>query len=186
MAFRAACNLTVPEHARFIFCSRHGEFQRTLNILTALAAGEDLSPAEFSLSVHNALAGLLAIAWRNTAGHTTIAAGADTFESALIEAASCLMETPDVPVLLVYFDDRLPEPYGEIGDSGETCVALAILLTAPHHDGNDIILEPPPHEKMAAAESASGQAMSFIRFLLAEEADEEPSSQPTHRRWRRA
>ena len=89
MAFRAACALSVPDAARFIFCSRHGEFQRTLGILTALATGEPVSPAEFSLSVHNALAGLLSIAWHNRAGHTTIAAGADSFGSALIEAASC-------------------------------------------------------------------------------------------------
>src|SRR5277367_3542829 len=35
MAFKAALDLPALESARFIFCSRHGEFQRTLNILTA-------------------------------------------------------------------------------------------------------------------------------------------------------
>ena len=77
MAFKAAFDLSALEPARFIFCSRHGEFQRTLSILTTLATGEAVSPAEFSLSVHNALAGLLSIAQHNTGGHTAIAAGAD-------------------------------------------------------------------------------------------------------------
>src|ERR1700677_3515966 len=89
MAFKAAFDLSALEPARFIFCSRHGEFQRTLSILTTLATGEAVSPAEFSLSVHNALAGLLSIAQHNTGGHTAIAAGADSFHAGLIEAASC-------------------------------------------------------------------------------------------------
>src|SRR5271170_706359 len=131
MAFRASFDLSARRPARFIFCSRHGEFERTLSILMALAANEGVSPAEFSLSVHNALAGLLSIARRNKAGHTTIAAGADSFRSGLIEAAACLMEYPEEPVLLVYTDESLPEPYSELGEGGETCVALALLLTAP-------------------------------------------------------
>ena len=66
-------------HARIVFCSRHGEFSRTLALLQALAADEPLSPADFSLSVHNALLGLLSIAWKNSAGHSSIAAGPDSF-----------------------------------------------------------------------------------------------------------
>ena len=183
MAFSAACKLSVPEPARFIFCSRHGEFQRTLGILTALATGEAVSPAEFSLSVHNALAGLLSIAWRNTAGHTTIAAGADSFRSALIEAASCLMERPDEPVLLVYSDDRLPVPYDEIADSDETCVALAMLLTSPRQDAGDLILELTPRETAMLVGSSSGRALAFLRFLLRDEPEGSPGSERPQ--WRR-
>ncbi|MBF6568200.1 MAG: beta-ketoacyl synthase chain length factor [Candidatus Binataceae bacterium] len=184
MAFRTACKLSVPERARFIFCSRHGEFQRTLGILTALATGAAVSPAEFSLSVHNALAGLLSIAWRNTAGHTTIAAGADSFRSALIEAASCLMEYPEEPVLLVYCDDRLPQPYDELADSDETGFAIAMLLTSPRHDFNDVILELTPRN--AAAESASGQALAFLRFLLSDRNEERSDNEHLRWRWRNA
>jgi hypothetical protein len=191
MAFKAAGKLSVPESVRFIFCSRHGEFIRTLGILIALAAGEPVSPAEFSLAVHNALAGLLSIASRNTAGHTAIAAGADSFRSALIEASSCLMERPDQPVLLVYSDDSLPDPYAEIADSDEICVALAILLTSPRHNtrdvnARDVVLELPPPGIMAkTAESASGQALAFIRFLLTEKSEERPGGERAQWRWLR-
>ena len=189
MAFRAACELSVPERARFIFCSRHGEFRRTLSILAALTNGEALSPAEFSLSVHNALAGLLSIAWRNTAGHTTIAAGADSFGSALVEAASLLMERPDEPVLLVYFDEQLPEPYDEIADNDETCVAIAMLLTSPRPDPgdtetSDVIVELAP--ATVAPRSASGEALAFLRFLLADDRKEKPGGEQLGGRWRRA
>lgn len=185
MAFRAATALSVPDEARFIFCSRHGEFQRTLGILTALATGELVSPAEFSLSVHNALAGLLSIAWRNRAGHTTIAASADSFGSALSEAAACLIEQPDEPVLLVYYEDRLTAPYDEVADSDETCVALAMLLTAPRHDASDVILDLVPFAPSAATASASGQALAFLRFLLTDAPAEASANEPPERRWRR-
>jgi hypothetical protein len=184
MAFRAALDLSAIDYARFIFCSRHGEFQRTLNILTALATREPVSPAEFSLSVHNALAGLLSIAKHNTAGHTAIAAGSDSFQAGLIEAASCLIDQPDQPVLLVYYDDALPAPYDELADSSEACLALALLLTPPHKDSGTIIVELRPRGVSASADaSASKQALAFVRFL------QSPASESfggEHFRWRRS
>jgi hypothetical protein len=165
MAFKAAFDLPAHEPARFVFCSRHGEFQRTLNILKALAAGEDLSPAEFSLSVHNAPAGLLSIARHNAAGHTTIAAGEDSFRSGLIDAAACLMERPLEPILLVYADEPLPDPYTELCGPGELGLALALLLTAPRHNDDDVILGFNGTAKPIEGESASEQALAFLRFL---------------------
>src|ERR1700751_2590895 len=62
LAFQAAWPLQPSGSTRFVFCSRHGEFDRTLRLLGGLAAGVPLSPADFSLSVGNALAGLFAMA----------------------------------------------------------------------------------------------------------------------------
>ena len=73
-ALRAAWGLPAAAEARLIFASRHGEFSRTLSILDALANDQPVSPADFTLSVHHALAGLLSIAQRNRLGHTAIAA----------------------------------------------------------------------------------------------------------------
>jgi len=184
MAFKAALDLAAVEPPRFIFCSRHGEFQRTLSILTALAAGEPVSPAEFSLSVHNALAGLLSIAQHNTAGHAAIAAGADSFQAGLIEAVSCLIEQPDHPVLLVYYDDALPAPYDELADGSETCLALAMLLTSPHDESETIILELTPRGVVTAApRPASKQALAFVHFL---QSPTSAGSGGKHLRWRRS
>ena len=55
---RGAGATTIPT----VFCSRHGEVSRALALLSDLARGEALSPTAFSMSVHNATAGLLTIA----------------------------------------------------------------------------------------------------------------------------
>jgi Beta-ketoacyl synthase, N-terminal domain len=91
LALRAAYCLEQPaDEPRVILCSRHGEFSRTLGLIQTVAAGEATSPAEFTLSVHHGLAGLLSIAHRNMAGHTAIAAGPDTFGCGMLEALGCL------------------------------------------------------------------------------------------------
>jgi Beta-ketoacyl synthase, N-terminal domain len=141
MAFRAVRGLGEPRPERFIFSSRHGEFGRNLSILRSLAAREQPSPTDFSLSVHNALAGLLSIAQSNPAGHTSIAAGTDSFACALLEAAACLAVVSHEPILLVYFDEPLPEPYSEIADSEDDAIALALRLIAATSQPGDIAIE---------------------------------------------
>ncbi len=185
MAFRASYALSENQMPRFIFCTRHGEFQRTLRMLQSLAAQEPVSPAEFSLSVHNALAGLLSIARSNTAGHTTISAGADSFGSAMLDAVGCLKSKPFEPVMLVYFDDLLPEPYDEFADGDETCVALAILLSPPHDDGEDLTLVLEPRDHDATSLSASGQALDFLRFILSGERERKSIGERLQWRWQR-
>ena len=156
-AFRAAFALSGESSARFIFCSRYGELDRTLRILHSIAVKEPISPADFSLSVHNALAGLLSIAWGNTAGHTAISAGADSFGYGLLEAIACLKQESADQVLPVYFDDLPPQPYDEVADSAESCVALAMLLRPPSDDGGEfaLSLEPRNQAKVATRECAS-------------------------------
>ena len=190
MAFRASFALSENRSSRFIFCSRHGEFQRTLNILKSLAAREPVSPAEFSLSVHNALAGLLSIAWENTAGHTTISAGADSFGSAILDAIACLKSKLAEPVMVVYFDDLLPEPYDALGDPDETCLALALLLGAPrpdtdHNDEEDLTISFEPRARETKSLSASGQALDFIRFILSGESERVSIGERLQWRWQR-
>jgi hypothetical protein len=50
-----------------VFCSRHGEAARSVDLLLDLAKGEPLSPTSFGLSVHNATGGLFSIARRDHA-----------------------------------------------------------------------------------------------------------------------
>jgi hypothetical protein len=110
-----------------VFASRHGELARTLTMLKDLAAGEEVSPATFSLSVHNASAGVFSIARQDTAPATAIAAGDETLGMALVEALARL--SPEQPqVLLVYADAPVPERYAQDIASTETPHALALLL----------------------------------------------------------
>jgi hypothetical protein len=183
-AFRASCTLSQQRTARFVFCSRYGESDRTLRILHSLAVKELISPADFSLSVHNALAGLLSIAWGNIAGHTAISAGADSFGYGLLEAIACLKEESGDPVMLVYFDDLLPHPYDEVSDA-ESCVALAMLLRPPRHDSHEFALSIEPRNRATKAQSASAQSLDFIRFMLSNERQGRSIGERTQWLWQR-
>jgi hypothetical protein len=88
--------------------------------------------------------------------------------------------------LLVYFDDRLPEPYAEIADSDEAGVALVLLLNAPRGDGEDLLVELEPRDETMTTAPASGQAFDFLRFLLTDESQRTWAGERIQWRWRRA
>lgn len=120
------------DQPRIVLSSRHGEYSRTLGLLSGLVENGEVSPASFSLSVHHALAGLLSIAAGNRAGHTAVAAGNESFGYGCLEAATCLADGIE-RVLLLHFDEALPDTYAEIGGGAEDALALALLL-APDND----------------------------------------------------
>jgi hypothetical protein len=189
LAVSAAYEVGALPPVRYILCSRHGEFRRTLGLLRGVALREPLSPTEFSVSVHNALAGLLSIATKATGGHTAIAAGADSFAYGLVETAASLSAAPEEPVLLVYFDEPLPSPYDELAlPQGDMALAFALLLvpvSAPGQRGELIHLavEPSPGDKAAAT---TRQAIDFLRFLASGAASGESGGDHVDLRWRRA
>lgn len=90
-----------------VFATQGGESEITLALLREIARGEVTSPMKFSLSVHNASAGLFSMAAGNTARSTTISAGNHTLAAGLFEAWTQLNTDPEV--LLVYGDEWLPE-----------------------------------------------------------------------------
>lgn len=112
-----------------VFCSRHGEVSRSIELLRDLARGEPLSPTAFGLAVHNASAGLFSIARADRANHVALAAGSATLEHAVIEACSQLAD--GVPmVLLVACDMALPSPYQRFEDCDEQPFAFAWAMVA--------------------------------------------------------
>jgi hypothetical protein len=189
LAVSAAYEAGAAPSVRYVFSSRHGEFGRTLALLRGAALGEPLSPAEFSVSVHNALAGLLSIASKATSGHTALAAGADSFAYGLVEAAASLAAAPDQPVLLVYYDEPLPAPFDElVPPGGEAPLACALLLHAasdPREHGELIDLEV---ESAASDQTAATtrQADDFLRFLASGAVSGQSVGDRLSLRWRRA
>lgn len=181
-AFQAAWRLPVSDDARFIFCSRHGEYARTASLLEALAAAEPTSPADFSLSVHHALAGLLSIARANGAGHSTVAAGPDSFGFGLFEAAACLAAGSERQVLLVYFDEPLPADYAALCDEKDG-FAAAFLLGPGRRDDRDIVLSCSPPETRLPQRSATNQARDFAEFLRSGECERQSRGGRVQWRW---
>lgn len=146
---------------RIVLSSRHGEYARTLGLLSSLAECGEVSPAEFSLSVHHALAGLLSIAIGNRAGHTAIASGADSFGYGLLEAVACAAED-DAPVLLLHFDEPLPDIYADVCSDADLPVVFACLLRhGPNASGRCVAMDFAQTERP----SSDPLALLFADFL---------------------
>lgn len=118
-----------------VFCSRHGEVTRAIDLLTDLAQGEPLSPMSFGLAVHNASAGLFSIARTDHANHLALAAGASTIEHGVIEACGLLADGEPM-VLLVAYDNPLPSVFAHFADCAEQPHAWAWLMVPA---GNDFV-----------------------------------------------
>lgn len=174
-ALGAALACSGVGEARYVLASRHGEFDRTVTILASLAENEQPSPAEFSMSVHHGLAGLLSIHTGNKAGHTAVAGSLDSFGYGLLEAASCLAEAPSVPVLLIYFDPPLPEDYAPFRPSAEAELPLALAMTLTASEGDAVCVSTTIADGEAERPENLPQnlphnlPLSFLRFLLGNE-----------------
>ena len=153
--FHVAQRLAPPGDVRVVFASRHGEADRTLAILRDLAAEREVSPAAFSMSVHNAVPGLWSIVKGDHAPVTALAAGAGTFGWGLAEACGELAEAPEAPVLYVYADDRLPEPWAE-GAPQPGLHAVALLLGGA--EGPALTFE-----RRDVPDAAAPEAHAFLR-----------------------
>ncbi len=146
-----------------VFCSRHGDVARALELLTDLGAGTLLSPASFGLAVHNASAGLFSIARGDTANHLAVAGGASSIEHAVIEACGLLADgAPEV--LLVAYDIPLPGPFAGYEDCHEQPHAWAWLMT---QDGTEKIgLSWEAGQALPEACNALPGTLDVLRFHL--------------------
>jgi hypothetical protein len=113
-----------------VFSSRHGELERNYKILSAIAAQQTPSPTDFAMSVHNAAVGNLTIVGKAPLVSSSVSAGIDTFQQALIEVAT-LHQAGYQHVLLVDFDGSIPSFYEGDIPRQMPCYpwALALLLT---------------------------------------------------------
>lgn len=93
-----------------LFASAWGEIDIMVGLLEQIYASDGpLSPMRFKHSVHNAASGLVSIAAKNRSFSSALAAGRQTVDEALHEAFG-LLATEAEDVLLIFGEDRLPEP----------------------------------------------------------------------------
>ena len=106
-----------------VYASRYGELDRTHALFKEWEEYGEMSPAGFSLSVHNATASLLGLASHNQNNSTTLAAGEESLAMGVLEAAmlcknggSCLLVYGDTypelnaAALLISAGDNTPIP----------------------------------------------------------------------------
>jgi hypothetical protein len=112
-----------------VFCSAHGEGPRAAGLLEAIAKNEALSPNAFSLSVHNSVAGLFGIFTHENAPSISIAAGIEGIGAAFLEAWCRLSEQTHGEVLVVVYDDQMPDLYVAQNDAPPVPIAAGFLLS---------------------------------------------------------
>ena len=124
-----------------VFASRYGDAARSVGILEEIAKGDEISPMHFSLSVHNAVCGILSIAWKLDEMQSVIAAGEDTFVMGITESLSLLNAYPDRQVLFMYVEYPLPDVFAAFGEPVMQAEAFALLLSHNKRSDSAIGLE---------------------------------------------
>lgn len=129
---RAAMSVIMPlaqTHGAMplVYVSRHGDLNRTLGLLEELAKGEPMSPTAFSLSVHNATAGLFSIQQGLTHNITALSGGAQELVPGLLESLG-LCSLPMPQVLCVFCDETPPPIYQHQVNQPAQPYALALVI----------------------------------------------------------
>jgi len=168
VVFSSADKCTVTgEQIPTVFSSANGEICKSLAMLNSIQAGDEVSPAAFSLSVHNAIAGLFSIVYANQQEITVIAPGQEGIAPAFIEGLGILQEGADA-VLLVLYDEPIADfypvsPFNLNADN--TCaLTLRIALT-----GDGLPLQFSRSSMTRDDGEQPIQLSAFLRFLLSED-----------------
>lgn len=143
MAIQAACwceegqgaDSTVP----LVFASRHGDVERSMELLRALVAGEGLSPTTFGLSVHNAVAALYSIVRGHRGNYLALAAGRATVEAACVEAFGLLADGAS-EVRVIAYESPLPRVYAGFVDEPDPYFAWCWRVAPADRPGTRLSL----------------------------------------------
>lgn len=156
------------EQLPFVFASRHGETPRTFALLGEVADAQPLSPTQFGLSVHNAIAGQWSILRGQHGESVAIAGEADTFEHAMVEVAALLGDGAP-SVLMVIAEERPPAAYDGWIEDVPFSYALALKVRGIDSDrstpaGEHWRLRLESNEGTSAV-AAWPHALAFVRAL---------------------
>lgn len=128
----SAANLCIGDNTQLpiVFSSTHGELAKSFKMMEMIDTGEDISPTAFSLSVHNAIAGLFSIVYNNKLQSTVVAPGEEGIAAAFIDAIGLLAEGEE-SVLVVFYDEPLVDfyPTTSFNLSSKDSCATALRIT---------------------------------------------------------
>jgi hypothetical protein len=145
-----------------ILCSRWGELPRSLALQRELARDGQVSPQQFSMSVHNATGGLFMMAQKAHAPLTALAAAEEMALAGLQEAAIQLADGA-ASVWLCFSEEPLPEEYRQLDATPQPADYFALLLELTA--GEAFYLQPEARIPAAAA-PAPASPLQLLRFLL--------------------
>jgi hypothetical protein len=166
-----------------IFCSRHGEVSRSVDLLRDLASGAPLSPTSFGLSVHNAIGGMFSIARSDMGNSMAISAREASVEHAVIEACGLLADG-EKSVLLVVYDCPLPAIYANYQSDGEQPFAWAWLIEPPQQDVISLVWSVTPEVGPSPVVDLP-DGLQILRFYLQKDCNMERVCETQKWQWSR-
>ncbi len=173
------------EKPNCVFASQHGELGRSTKIILSMIESGEISPTDFSMSVHNTALGLMSILTKNQQPGTSIAAGDDSFGFGFLEACLQLHAEPSKAVLYVFFDEPIPEALKKFDIENTESRCIALLLTAD---------ETNPEFEFQVAESVQAEKTVhlgsqgldlFVKFCSSEQAQLNLNTDKHLWRWNR-
>jgi 3-oxoacyl-[acyl-carrier-protein] synthase-1 len=160
----ACCDEEVRTNARTVFASRHGSVNESISMVEGVVAGQKISPARFSHTVHNAQAGLFSLAASNREASSSISASEGTFEMGWLEALGHLEREPDRPVVYVMADVPLSPVFAELVAEPPPAYGFGFVLAS---SGDGIPVQFGPGGEPQPRESRNWPvAAEFLRWLL--------------------
>jgi hypothetical protein len=162
MAVTCGLSIAAADSSDLVFSSQYGDVDLAHKLLTELVAGGLLSPAAFSLSVHNAAPGVMDLVRKSRVGHTAIAAGTQSLSAGLAEAWAKLAEKPQVKIAFVYTDYALPDVYREFSDMKLAGTALALSLSTQCSEASCGQFELETEDKAGALDSPYSEDLAGL------------------------
>lgn len=146
-----------------VYCSQHGDIQRTYHVLKELTDQQPVSPMHFSLAVHNAICGVLSIQTNNQANISSIAAGQEGIIPLLLEALG-ILQSGAPEVLCVICDVPLPDIYKD--DKSQPAVPYAVSFIVTGDEGILLELE---NTQQKASDNDYQSPVNLLKFLNSEQ-----------------
>ncbi|WFQ78552.1 beta-ketoacyl synthase chain length factor [Xenorhabdus sp. SF857] len=143
-----------------VYTSRHGELERNYQILQNLAQKENVSPTNFTMSVHNSSVGNLTIVAKAPLVSSSVSAGIDSFQQGLFEALT-LLHTGHRKVLLVDFEGEIPRFYHNVIDAKTPTYPFAVALLLEQGTGLHCT-----KQFSVETEPSLPQSLQFLRHWL--------------------
>jgi hypothetical protein len=186
---RAAAQVAWEVHAPaagtpVVFASRYGDAERCLHLLKEFAATGSASPTEFTFSVHNAIGAMYSITRGDTAGYSSIAAGAGTAAAGVVEACALLADGA-TEVLLVCYHAPLPGEYARFDAEAPASYAWAWRVVAARPGQAHIALDWSDDSDSAAAPDDLPFGLEVLRFGLSDRRDARLHADGTCWHWSR-
>jgi hypothetical protein len=132
-------------------------------LILDISANSDVSPTAFSLSVHNAVAGLISIFYGNEAPCLTMATNKKGVSVALFEAYSMLRETSQVS--LTIYDGPVHESYRNALPDSKDTAAISLILSPANLKKDRLHIKRIATESGAQVRSPLHEIVAIVKFL---------------------